>query len=102
MEKQKMDYTMNKIVYQEVLDERSAICEFDGLLTREEAERQGLLESERYLADCEVRHVLRLDFSKRKAYLDLVEVKRGLKPANELRDTVRKEWLRRKALERIK
>lgn len=42
-------------VAEEMAEERAAIMEFDGLLTRTEANRLGLLESERWREACEVR-----------------------------------------------
>ena len=44
----------------EIREERAAICEFDGLLTREQAEKQGLLESEQYRVACEVRKAMEM------------------------------------------
>jgi hypothetical protein len=80
----------------EIYNERAGICEFDGLLTREQAEAQGLLESDRYKAACEVRHVLAMPFSERKPYLTMVGEKRGLVARDVLAKAVNDEWLRRK------
>ena len=82
----------------EVFEERAAICEFSGLMTREQAEAMGKLASDDYRAACEVRAVLEMPTKSRKPYLDLVEVKRGLEAANVLRNAVRDEWTKRKKL----
>lgn len=81
----------------EIAEERSGICEFDGLLTREDAEKRGLLESEQWRTACEVRHVLKMPLAERRDFLTDVEKKRGPKAAEELRYLVQAEWLRRKA-----
>ena len=81
----------------EIKEERAAICEFDGLMTHEQAEAQGVLESEAYRQACEVRHVLGLALIERQEYLDRVEKVRGARAGGELREAVRKEWMRRKS-----
>lgn len=85
-----------ELICKEIAEERAGICEFDGLLTREEAEAQGALESEAYRQACEVRTVLDMPMAKRSGYLDRVAYLRGDKAANELRNLVRTEWLRRR------
>ena len=80
----------------EVFEERAAICEHDGLLTRDEAEKQGLLESARYMHDCLVRTVLRMPFEDRRPFLDSVEKKQGKAAADKLRADVIAEFERRK------
>ena len=84
-------------ICEEIREERSAICEFDGLLTREEAEKRGMLESETYRKSCEIRTVLDMPQASRAGYMDRVEKLRGAKAANELRESVRDEWLKRRA-----
>lgn len=80
----------------EIHEERSAIAEYDGQLSRREAEALGLLESERFRESCEVRHVLAIHGSeRRRAYLDQCEKHRGKEAADRLRDAVRAEWNRR-------
>lgn len=86
-----------EVICKEIAEERAAICEFDGLLTRAEAEVRGILESETYRKSCEIRTVLDMPQSSRAGYMDRVEQMRGVKAANELRESVRKEWMRRKA-----
>lgn len=81
----------------EIAEERAGICEFDGLLTREEAERQGKLESEQWRQACEVRKALSMPLLERQEFLVDVEKKRGKKAADELRSFVQAEWFRRKA-----
>lgn len=85
-------------LFGEVFEERAAIREFDGLLTREEAERLGLLDAEEWRHACEVRHVLSLGSAMdRRGYLAQAENHRGTKAVKRLRDDVKKEWERRKA-----
>lgn len=81
----------------EIYEERAAIREYDGLMTREEAERLGKLDAEEYRDSCEVRTALAMPLVDRRLYLDDVEKKRGKFAAAKLRDAVLKEWLRRKA-----
>ena len=88
---------MTDDMFTEIFEERSAICEYDGLLTREEAEKQGMLESEAYRAACEVRYVLALPLAERRDYLELVAQKRGDNAADTLKGEIQREWLRRKA-----
>ena len=80
----------------EIKEERAAACEFDGLMTREQAEAQGELESEAYRQACEVRHVLGLSLSERQEYLNRVEKVRGVSAGGELREAVRAEWIIRR------
>ena len=78
----------------EIAEERAAICEFDGLLTRSEAEKQGLLESERWRHACEVRQVMSIpSLAERRTYLSMVETQRGKEAANKLREDIQREWL---------
>ncbi len=92
-----MGDAMTETICEEIFSERSAICEFDGLLTREEAEKRGMLESETYRKSCEIRTVLDMPLSSRAGYMDRVEKLRGAKAANELREAVRDEWFKRRA-----
>lgn len=81
------------LIETEIYEERSAICQFDGLLTREEAEKQGKLASEEWREACEVRYIC--DMPTRKArveYLSGVEKKRGQAAANRLKGLVMKVW----------
>lgn len=81
----------------EMAEERAGILEFDALLTREEAERIGKLESEEWRHACEVRTVLAMKGSaQRREYLDMVDSRRGKVAGNKLRDAVSKEWLARR------
>jgi hypothetical protein len=85
-------------LFNEVFEERAAIREFDGLLTREEAERLGLLDAEEWRMACEVRHVLSLpSLEERRGYLAKAENARGVKAVNPLREAVKREFERRKA-----
>lgn len=85
-----------EITANEIFLERSGIAEYDGLLTRDEAERLGLLESERYRQDCEVRYVFTLPFEERRGYLEKVEKARGKKHTDILKELIQKEWFRRR------
>lgn len=81
----------------EMAEERAGILEFDGLLTREEAERLGKLESEEWRHACEVRHIVAMaSVSERREYLGMVEKRRGKEAGDKLRDSVSREWLRQK------
>jgi hypothetical protein len=81
----------------EVFEERSAIAEHDGLLTREQAEAQGKLEADEYRMACEVRTVLAMPFSERKPYLSKVDQQRGRSARDVLAKAINDEWVRRKA-----
>ena len=85
-----------ELVCAEIQEERAGICEFDGLMTRKDAERMGMLESDAYRMACEVRTVLGWSLTKRRDYLDMAEKIRGAHAVGELREAVRLEWLRRK------
>lgn len=80
----------------EIFAERSAIAEFDGLLTRDHAEAMGKLASDEYRQACEVRYVIGLPFADRRPFLDGVEKNRGKPHADKLRSAVQAEWMRRK------
>lgn len=84
-------------LFSEIYEERAAICEFDGLLTREEAEKQGLLESEQYRHSCEVRDILSRPLMARRALLADIETRRGKDVADRLRSDMAKLWAERKA-----
>ena len=85
------------MIPKEIFEERSAIAEFDGLLTRADAEKLGLLESERWRKDCEIRYVMNLPFAERRPYLNMVEKVRGKEYADKLRNDIQAEWLRAKS-----
>lgn len=79
----------------EIYSERAAICEFDGLITREQAEAQGMLESQRYRESCEARDVVQTyypDSVKLQLYLAKVLTQRGEKATNKLRADCRLAW----------
>lgn len=80
----------------EMAEERAAIREFDGLMTRADAERLGKLESEEWRHACEVRFALSLPLPERRDFLAKVEKSRGVVVANRLRQLVSEEWMRRK------
>ena len=81
----------------EIYSERAGIVEHSGLMTREQAEAQGKLESEQFRMACEVRTVLAMPFSERKTYLFMVGERRGKEAKEALSIGVRDEWMRRKA-----
>lgn len=81
----------------EMAEERAGILEFEALLTREEAEKRGLLESEEWRHACEVRRVSNMpSLSARREYLASVESQRGKKSADKLRSDIQREWLARR------
>lgn len=89
------------MIDQEIFEERAAIVEFDGLLSKEEAEKQGALESEAYRHACEVRTIAEWPLQDRRDYIDQVEKKRGKKSAESLKDSLLKMW-EEKSLAQIK
>jgi hypothetical protein len=62
-------------IAEEIRIERAAICEHEALMTREQAEAQGLLAAESYRFACEVRAVYSMD--DQPSYYKMVEEKRG-------------------------
>ena len=89
--------TEDETIATEIMEERAGICEYSGLMTREQAEAQGKLSSDAYKAACEVRAVLAMPFTERRLYLDMVGEKRGLVARSALALAVNNEWIRRKA-----
>ena len=81
----------------EISEERAGICEFDGLMTREEAEKQGMLESERYRHSCEIRDLLARPLEDRREMLKKIERTRGKEATDKIRADLTAEWARRKA-----
>ena len=82
----------------EVFEERAAIAEFDGLLTREEAEKLGLLASRRYLEDCEINEICNMpSLEQRKTYLAMIEKARGKAATDHIKNQLQREWMRRKS-----
>ena len=81
----------------EIQQERAAIAEYEGLLSTEEAERLGLLESERYKLSYQTRFCLALQtLDGRQDYLAMVERRDGLQHADKLRELVKANWSLRK------
>jgi hypothetical protein len=83
----------------EIYHERAAIVEHDGLLTREQAEAQGLLESEQYREASEARDVVTRFYPsvpQLEAHFALVLIKRGKEATEKLKANCRVEWKRRK------
>lgn len=64
------------------------------MITRDEAERLGMLASEEWRQACEVRAVLGMPLPERRDYLAKVEKMRGITAANKLRQLVSDEWMR--------
>jgi hypothetical protein len=81
---------------QEFFEERAAIMEFDGLLTREEAERRGKLETEEYRHACEVREIASWPLQARRAHITGVEHWRGKAAADRIKSDLLKLWEKRK------
>lgn len=81
----------------EMYEERAAIREFDGLMTREEAERLGKLDSEAWRHACEIRWILKLpSLDERRAFFAKVESARGKAAADKLKADFQREWIARK------
>lgn len=81
---------------EEIREERAAIREFDGGLTREEAEKAGLLDSREWLTACLVRHVASMEsFEDRKDFVEDYRKKHGDAAADLLRDGLVAERARR-------
>lgn len=77
----------------EAFEERAAIRQFDGLMTREQAEELALLDSEAWREACEVRYVALLpDRQSRLNYLADVVKKRGEEAGARLRSLVEKNF----------
>jgi hypothetical protein len=82
---------------EEVRAEREAICEIDGLMTKAQAEKQGLLESERYLLSNQIRFVCAMQGkADRDAYFELVTKRDGQDYADRLRGLAMKHWNEKK------
>ena len=79
------------IDYDEALEERSAVMEFDGGMTRKEAEAKAREDLHR----CEVQWCIRTFFPDgiaMAAHLETVERRRGKPAADRLRVDLRKAW----------
>lgn len=82
----------------EAFEERAAIREFDGLITRERAEELAALEAERWREACEVRYVIWLNSrQERNDYLAAVRIKRGAEAADRLKSLVEKDFVAERA-----
>jgi hypothetical protein len=82
----------------EIFEERAAILEYDALMTREDAERLAMLESEQYREACEVRSVLKMPSKlARRDYLQRVRDARGDESADRLERLVIAEYERKKS-----
>ena len=80
----------------EIREERAAIREFDGGLTREEAEKLGMLDSRAWLTACLVRHVAGMEaFVERKQFVESYEKSHGKAAAEHLREALVRERARR-------
>lgn len=80
----------------ELFEERAAIAEFDGGLSREDAEKQAAAEVEKHRHECEVRWVIGLEtLEARRKYMVDVENVRGKVAADRLRDDVRAAWVKK-------
>ena len=82
---------------EEVRQERAAIAEYDGLLSRAEAEKLGALESEHYKLSCQTRFACALQTIEfRRDYLALVEKRDGQEHAEKLRAMIQRHWKERR------
>lgn len=80
----------------EFFEERAAIREYDGGMSRSDAERHAARDVEKYRHECEVRWVVGLaTLEARRTYLSDVEKVRGKAAADRLRDDVRIAWEKR-------
>ena len=85
-----------EIACNERFEERAGIVEYCGLLTREEAEKQGKLESEDYRRSCELRTIHNMDVPQRRDYFSKVQKARGKESAECLREAFRAYWISQK------
>lgn len=75
----------------ELFQERAAVMEYDGGLSREEAEKA----TRQHMHECEVRYCIKQfypDGNAMAAHLDLVDKRRGKEAGNKLRVDVRRAW----------
>ncbi|MBK8772244.1 MAG: hypothetical protein IPM06_17725 [Rhizobiales bacterium] len=72
----------------ELFEERAAIMEYDGGLSREEAEYKARIEVEAKRHACEVKYVLALENAEKAAYFDLCRKRRGDAATERLRADV--------------
>ncbi len=80
----------------EIREERAAVREFDGGLSRDEAERLGMLESREWLTACLVRDVAAMEsFEQRKNFVENYRRHHGAEAADALRDALVAERARR-------
>ena len=72
--------------------ERAAIYQFEGMLPYQEAERRGLLDSERHRISSQIRFACALSKNDRDRYWQLVERRDGKEYAEKLRELALNYW----------
>ena len=85
-----------EIAAREIYNERAGICEYSGLMTREEAEKQGLLESQRWRRLCELKAIYNMPLDKRREYFVMVKKERGDQAMQKLKSEFGAYWFDRK------
>jgi len=86
-----------KLTADEIYNERAGICEYSGLLTREEAEARGILESKAWIYACLLKTIHEMTESKRIEYYRHVTANRGEEVARKIKHDVGMYWIATKA-----
>lgn len=73
------------IATKEIYNERAGICEYSGMMTREDAEKQGMLEAQQWKLLCELKEIYHMPIDKRLEYFELVKKARGNKALEKLK-----------------
>ena len=73
-------------------NERAAIYQFEGMLSFQEAERRGLLESEQHRISSQIRFACALSKADRDSYWGLVERRDGKEYMEKLRELALQHW----------
>lgn len=73
-------------------EERAAIMEFDGLMTRKEAEEKALTDSREWMEACELRMLLKMNVEGRRQYFQEVARKRGEQAEKDLKQKFLQVW----------
>jgi len=82
-----------KLTADEIYNERAGICEYSGLLTREEAEALGMLESKAWIYACLLKTINEMTESKRIEYYRHVTSSRGEELARKIKHDVGMYWI---------
>lgn len=73
-------------------EERAAIMEFDGLMTRKEAEEKALMDSREWMEACELRSLLKMSVKARREYFSEVLKHRGDRAEKVLKEKFLQVW----------